>query len=249
VSPTRYVSDWSAIPEARYDEAQEAERAYWSAEDPHHLYLNAAYQVYAGYYRWHEHHDLHDPFRVNPASPRNFQIPAGEMEGRRVLDVGCGPQSHSLSLVHCAEVHAVDPLADFHRERQPFGWEFFTSVSPVGAEDLPFDEATFDFVYCWNVLDHVRDAGRVLSEIGRVLVPEGQLLLGCDVRPHGGGGSAHPYVWDQQALEDRVLAEWTPVTPIQLLDDFRNPIAPGQELGQIMWTSRLRRRAPGRPPR
>jgi SAM-dependent methyltransferase len=168
------------------------------------------------------------------------------MEGRRVLDVGCGPQTHSLSLVHCAEVHAVDPLADFYRDLQPFGWDRFRSVTSVGAEELPFAAATFDFVYCWNVLDHVRAAGRVLDEIGRVLTPDGQLLLGCDVRPHRGGGSAHPYWWTREGLEDRILAEWTPVTPIQLLDDFRKPIAIDEPLPeQIMWTSRLRRTAPG----
>jgi SAM-dependent methyltransferase len=246
---TSYVRDWSAVSPDRYREAQEAERAYWRAEDPRWLYVNAAYQFYAGYYQWHEHRDLHDPFRVNPASPRNFQIPAEEMEGRRVLDVGCGPQTHSLSLVHCAEVHAVDPLADFHRELQPFGWEHFGSVTAAGAEELPFEDGTFDFVHCWNVLDHVRDAGRVLGEIGRVLAPDGQLLLGCDVRPRRGGGSPHPYHWTREALEERLLAEWEPVTPIQLLDELRNPIAPGQDLDLIMWSARLRRRASARPSR
>jgi ubiquinone/menaquinone biosynthesis C-methylase UbiE len=241
VSTASYVFDWSAVSPARYDEAQEAERAYWSQVDPQHLYLQAAYNVYAAYYQWKEHRALLDPFRVNPASPQNYQIRSKDIVGRTVLDVGCGPMTQSLSLVHCADVHAVDPLADFHRECQPFGWDFFSSVSAVGAEELPFESETFDFVYCWNVLDHVRDAGGVLSEIGRVLTPDGQLLLGCDVRPRGGGGSAHPYKWTQEAFEDRVLVEWTPVTPINLLDDFREPIPPGQELEQMMWTSRLRR--------
>jgi SAM-dependent methyltransferase len=246
VNRSSYVSDWSPVSPARYSEAQDAERAYWSMEDPQHLFLQAAYHVYAGYYAWKEHRALLDPFGVNPASHRNFQIPSSAMAGRSVLDVGCGPMTHSLALVHCAEVHAVDPLADFHRERQPFGWDFFRSVSAVGAEELPFQSGRFDFVYCWNVLDHVRDAGRALSEIGRVLADDGELLLGCDVRPRGGGGSAHPYKWTREALEEQVLAEWTPATPIRLLDDLRNPIAPDQpEPRQIMWASRLRRR--GRP--
>lgn len=241
VNRSTHVTDWSPIAPDRYDEAQEAERLYWRRQDPHYLYLNAAYHVYGGYYMWREHRELLDPFGVNPASPRNFQVPGPDMEGRRVLDVGCGPMTHSFSLVHCAEVHVVDPLVDFHRERQPFGWDLFASVSAVGAEELPFASATFDFVYCWNVLDHVRDAGRALSEIGRVLTADGQLLLGCDVRRRTGGGPAHPYNWTPEAFEERLFADWTPVTPVRLLDELRWPIAPGQsEPEQIMWTARLR---------
>jgi SAM-dependent methyltransferase len=145
------------------------------------------------------------------------------MEGRAVLDVGCGPITPTISLVHSATVHVVDPLIDFHRECQPFGWEFFSSLSPTGAEELPFESESFDFVYCWNALDHVQDGDRVLGEIARVLLPDGQLLLGCDVRSAPCGGAPHPYKWDVETFEARMLAGFTPVRAPTLLDDSRTP--------------------------
>lgn len=112
------------------------------------------------------------PFRIDPARPESFGLEPDEIAGRVVLDVGCGPISRALCLVHCAEVHAVDPLLDHYRRLQPFGWRSFASVHVCGAEAL------------------------ILLEISRVLRPEGSFLLYCDLRERG-GGPAHPYRWDR----------------------------------------------------
>lgn len=42
------------------------------------------------------------------------------------------------------------------------------------AESLPFPDATFDLVYSWGVLHHTPDIERALSEVHRVLVPDGE---------------------------------------------------------------------------
>ncbi len=41
--------------------------------------------------------------------------------------------------------------------------------------DLPFDDGSFDFVLAVSVLEHVADPPRVVSEIWRVLAPEGRV--------------------------------------------------------------------------
>jgi SAM-dependent methyltransferase len=238
-----YVRDWSPVSRRRYRQAQKAERKYWDKQDRRLLGLESRY-YYAGYYEWTEHRALLNPFSVRPARPENFQIAGDAMEGRAVLDVGCGPMSPAISLVHCASVHAVDPLADFYREIQPFGWEFFGSVSAAGAEDLPHESESFDFVYCRNALDHVRDADRILREFARVLVPGGQLLLGCHVRSKLGGGRPHPYRWDRSTFESRVLADFTPVRPAALVDDSGASVPhEGPEHEQLMWVGSLRKRS------
>ena len=148
----------------------------------------------------------------------------------------------ALSLVHAAHVSVVDPLAGSFRDIQPFGWEHFERVETGGAESLPFDDATFDFVYCSNVLDHTRDADAVLSEIARVLRPNGHLLLGCDVRAAGaGGGPAHPYSWTLAALEDRVLSKFRQVQPAVLVNSARE-VVPRDEGDDrhLHWIARLR---------
>jgi SAM-dependent methyltransferase len=39
----------------------------------------------------------------------------------------------------------------------------------------------FNFAFCYNVLDHVRDPAALLAETHRILAPGGRLVLGCDV--------------------------------------------------------------------
>jgi SAM-dependent methyltransferase len=40
---------------------------------------------------------------------------------------------------------------------------------------LPFEDATFDLVYCKQVLEHVRHPDALIAEVARVLAPEGRL--------------------------------------------------------------------------
>jgi 2-polyprenyl-6-hydroxyphenyl methylase / 3-demethylubiquinone-9 3-methyltransferase len=40
-------------------------------------------------------------------------------------------------------------------------------------EELPYADASYDFVFCCDVLEHVRDLPKVISEINRVLKPGG----------------------------------------------------------------------------
>lgn len=47
----------------------------------------------------------------------------------------------------------------------------------ASADELPFDDATFDCVLCTEVLEHCSEPGAVLAEIARVLRPEGVLFL------------------------------------------------------------------------
>jgi SAM-dependent methyltransferase len=42
---------------------------------------------------------------------------------------------------------------------------------------LPFDDVSFDVVWASEVIEHVADTARWLSEVRRVLVPRGRLLL------------------------------------------------------------------------
>ncbi|MEK6276632.1 MAG: class I SAM-dependent methyltransferase [Actinomycetota bacterium] len=240
---TSYIRDWSPVPTSRYQQAQQTEHRYWSLQDRRLLNLEAKYYFYAGHYEWTRHRVLLNPFCVRDSSPGNFQIPADEMEGCLVLDVGCGPASDTLSLVHCASVCAVDPLLDVYREMQPFGWEFFKTLASVGAEELPFDDGEFHFAYCRNVLDHTQNADEVLREIARVLHPRGQLLLACDARHGRGGGPPHPYAWSIETLETRVFGQFEPVTPITLLDDTKTPVGREQSRGQrVRWVCRVRRK-------
>ncbi len=43
-------------------------------------------------------------------------------------------------------------------------------------ENLPYADASFDFVFCCDVLEHVQDLPKVISEISRVLKPGGVFI-------------------------------------------------------------------------
>ncbi len=237
-----FIEDFSAVPSIRFSEAQTAERDFWDSQDRVVLTLQANYYFYAAYYEWTEHRALLNPFRRDPTRPANFQLSADDIAGAAVLDIGCGPTSQALSLVHCATVHAVDPLVDHYRELQPFGWDHFRSVLAAGAEELPFETASIDVVHSRNVLDHTRHADQILDEAWRVLRPGGQLLLKCDVRGERGGGPAHPYRWSREVLEKRVFAQFEPVTSVSVTDAITGMATEGPDSEQARWVCRLRRR-------
>jgi SAM-dependent methyltransferase len=47
----------------------------------------------------------------------------------------------------------------------------------ASAEDLPFQDATFDCIICTEVLEHCADPDRALAEMSRVLRPGGRIFL------------------------------------------------------------------------
>ena len=240
-----FVNDWSAIDDARYEAAQSEEREFWSRKDSELLRLRAGYYFYAGYHAWSRDRHLLNPFRVSLNRPQNYQIDSGEMDGAQVLEIGCGPSPASLSLVHAARVTVIDPLADFFRDLQPFGWDEFERVIPAVAEQIDCPASSFDFVVSENVLDHVQDADAVLAEVVRVLRPGGSLLLRCHVRADvTEGGPAHPYRWALDELASGVLARFEPVRPPLTLD-LQGSVVPEEmaRLGHYQWTARLRPRA------
>lgn len=94
----------------------------------------------------------------------------GPLDGRRILDLGCGPGWYAEALEsRGAVVVAVDRDGD----------ELATSgarpprpmLSDGGRLALP--SASFDAVVCSNLLEHAPDTRAILSEIGRVLRPGG----------------------------------------------------------------------------
>jgi ubiquinone/menaquinone biosynthesis C-methylase UbiE len=48
-------------------------------------------------------------------------------------------------------------------------------------EHLPFDDKSFDIVYCISTLEHTTNLEKIISEFHRVLKPEGKLILTIDI--------------------------------------------------------------------
>jgi ubiquinone/menaquinone biosynthesis C-methylase UbiE len=89
----------------------------------------------------------------------------GPGQGRRVLDVGCGAANMTHHLRHYGDVIGVDsnskPL-EIARER---GLEAYQG----SADDLPFEDGTFDLVTLLDTVEHVPAEDTVFDECRRVL--------------------------------------------------------------------------------
>ncbi len=91
--------------------------------------------------------------------------------GKDVLDIGCGPRG-SLNWAEMARRRVgLDPLAEDYRELgiDSHPMEYVAAA----AEEMPFDDASFDVITSFNSLDHVEDLDRTIAEIKRVLRPGG----------------------------------------------------------------------------
>lgn len=131
-------------------------------------------------------------------APRFVEF-AGIGDARRVLDVGCGPGAllaELASRLGGESVAGVDPSASFveaARARNPGA-----TVALASAEQLPFDDETFDAALAQLVVHFMRDPVRGLSEMRRV-THRGGAVAAC-VWDHAGGRSPAGIFWDA-ALE------------------------------------------------
>lgn len=118
----------------------------------------------------------------------------------RVLELGIGG---GLNLAFydpakATSVTGVDPSAELRAIAQaaPRPEGLAVDVQPGEAENLPFEDASFDTVLCTFTLCSVRSPPAVLSEARRVLKPEGRFLF-CE---HGLSPDAGVSRW-QRRLE------------------------------------------------
>jgi SAM-dependent methyltransferase len=93
--------------------------------------------------------------------------------GDRVLDVAGGPGA--LAAVLVSQVGSITVLDTSARllEYVPDG----VTRALGRAEQLPFDDASFDLVTCVNSLHHIARPPRALDEMARVLAPGGRIVL------------------------------------------------------------------------
>jgi ubiquinone/menaquinone biosynthesis C-methylase UbiE len=97
--------------------------------------------------------------------------------GERALDVGSGDGSFTALLAQAgASAIGVDVAeAALARARASHAGLDFRLVEVDGP--LPFEDGSFDVVWASEVIEHVADTASWLSEVRRVLVPRGRLLV------------------------------------------------------------------------
>ena len=142
--------------------------------------------------------------------------------GLAVLDIGCGGGflAEQFAALGC-QVTGVDPSpASVDTARAHAAARGLPIDYRVGAgEELPVQDAAFDVTCCCDVLEHVADLDRVISETSRVLKPGGLYLFDTINRTRTSRLLAIKVMqqWRLTRLTDVALHDWNMfITPAEL---------------------------------
>ena len=117
----------------------------------------------------------------------------------RVLEFGCGDGFTALGVIrfNTKEIVGVDLNLAYSYlpeiSRRYLGMDTLPNnlsfQQVVEGEQLPFENASFNAIYAWSVLEHVQDVDYVMHELYRLLEPEGILFIQIEPLYHSPFGS------------------------------------------------------------
>jgi SAM-dependent methyltransferase len=97
--------------------------------------------------------------------------------GDRALDLGCGDGTFTALLAKAgAQPVGVEVAESALRRARAAHPQIRFALTPLDGP-LPLDDGSFDLVWASEVIEHIADTARWLSEVRRVLRPAGRLLL------------------------------------------------------------------------
>ena len=161
-----------------------------------------------------------------PISKNRFLEHSGwkpeELEGKLVLDVGCGAGRFTeIALSYGARVVAVD-----YSKSVEACWENMSShpnleVVQADIYHLPFAPETFDFVYCFGVLQHTPNPKEAFKILPAQLKPMGKLAV--DIYPKLFRNLLWPKYWVRLITKQLSPERLFPI--VQYLVNFLLPIS------------------------
>jgi len=121
---------------------------------------------------------LFNPVRVN-YSKKILELLKIVPEGKSALEVGCGGGILTEEIaIFGFDAVGIDPSVQSINTASEHAIENGLKIKYINGtgEELPFHDSIFDVVFCCDVLEHVQDLAKVISEISRVLKPGGVFI-------------------------------------------------------------------------
>lgn len=186
-------------------------------------------------------------------------------QGRSALEIGCGGGLFCEEIARMGfHVTGIDPsepslrIAAGHASVNGLQIRYKSGTG----EEIPCEDGSMDVVFCCDVLEHVRDVPKVISEISRVLKPEGYFCFDTlnrtglswlvaiqigQVWKRWAIAPANLHAWkmfirpnELQALLERNHLEWKEhtgmwpnVPPLKLLSYLRNTVNGELSYGEL----------------
>lgn len=141
-----------------------------------------------------------DEFHVRGAEVSQKMAQYAKIDGHRVLDVGCGigGPARMLRAVYNCEVTGIDINQEYIETARKLtrlvGIKEGITFIRADANDLPFDNQSFDLVWTQHVQMNIRDKERLYAEIVRVLRKGGQFIY-YEILSKGDGKISYPVPW------------------------------------------------------
>lgn len=133
---------------------------------------------------WRSYAGLIDDARIRQATIDLERLLGGRLDGRSMLDIGCGSGLSALAALRLGarEVEGVDIDPDSVAAADGVLGRFAPGgpwrVSPCSVFELPPEwTGRFDVVHSWGVLHHTGDMWRAIEHAARAVAPGGQLAL------------------------------------------------------------------------
>lgn len=107
-------------------------------------------------------------------------IPLTFIRGKRVLEIGCGMGLHTETMAKAGAIVTAVDLTEtaVKTTRQRLALKGLRAeVQQADAEELPFLDQSFDFVWSWGVIHHSARTGRIVRHIARVLTRDGECRI------------------------------------------------------------------------
>jgi ubiquinone/menaquinone biosynthesis C-methylase UbiE len=113
----------------------------------------------------------------------DFCLSNSDEDNRKILDCGAGGKTPPLSLFrqHNFQTYGIDLDENAVKDAMKFGDELGQSLNIAVGDmtDLPFEDCSFDFVYSYNSIFHMKknNIEKAVTELKRVLKPNGLMFV------------------------------------------------------------------------
>ena len=109
---------------------------------------------------------------------RLIRLACGDTATKDLLEIGCGAGTYLEVLSHFfRKVAGIEPSTEKYEQILASSKNNSFAILCNRAEQLPFDDASFDFVLLNEVIEHVENDAQAVEEVFRVLRSKGRLII------------------------------------------------------------------------